>query len=136
MAHFASTLVGLAWLGLSCTYQNVSDTPFPASPWYCIEPQEPVLDPFAPSPSPLIGVAGTGAGGSNATAAGGAAAAGGLGLGLGLGGATPPPVSAPQAFTAFEKDGLVVRFELSKPSAPVDLSITHVKATFRNTGDG
>lgn len=78
------------------------------------------------------------------SAVGGEGAAAGLGSLLGDGGRvgslmlSSPGSGAslatlPTSFTAFQKDGLVIKFELSKPS-PSDPSTTHVKATFGNTG--
>eukprot|EP00752_Nemacystus_decipiens_P003420 g3164.t1 len=77
-----------------------------------------LLDPFAPAPAP-----------QSATAAAGPA---GTPAGPTL--AAPAVAQPPPSFVAFDKAGLSVTFELSKPSAAQDRSVTHVKATFRNSG--
>ncbi|CAN0020923.1 unnamed protein product, partial [Hapterophycus canaliculatus] len=110
------------------------------------------LDPFAPAPALLAG--GVGKGGAlglppatAATVAGDSNGAGGFGGTTSAAGAAGPgggaaPMAAaktalpPLSFVAFEKDGLAVVFELSKPSPSEDPSTTHIKATFRNSGEG
>eukprot|EP00903_Cladosiphon_okamuranus_P018668 g17182.t1 len=76
-----------------------------------------LLDPFAPAPT-----AATPAGSALGSTLAAAAAA------------TPAAAEPPPSFVAFDKGGLSVTFELSKPSGSQDPSVTNVKATFRNSG--
>ncbi|CAM9703895.1 unnamed protein product [Pylaiella littoralis] len=92
-----------------------------------------VADPFAPSP-PLF--SGMGMSGPAAAAAAAAAAAPAAAAPVALTPARvePAATAAAPSFVAFEKGGLSVTFELSKPSPAQDPSTTNVKATFRNSG--
>lgn len=107
------------------------------------------LDPFAPAPALVSVGAGVTLGPQPATAA--TVTGNSNGGGSGFGGAAAPTTGAagpvasaapvqtavpPPSFIAFEKDGLSVAFELSKPAPAEDPSTTHIKATFRNSGGG
>ncbi|CAM9923595.1 unnamed protein product [Choristocarpus tenellus] len=66
------------------------------------------------------------------------------GTGAGAGEVTSPPTTAadlssllapePPSFNVYDKEGLVIMFELSKPLVGIDISRTNIKATFRNAG--
>ncbi|CAM9132078.1 unnamed protein product [Ectocarpus sp. 13 AM-2016] len=95
-----------------------------------------VVDPFAPTPAPATAANGSGGGVAATLAAAAAAAAAAPGreaapaiTAAATSGQPPPP-----SFVAFEKGGLTVTFELSKPSPAEDPSTTLVKAIFRNSG--
>lgn len=118
--------------------------------------QETVIDPFGLQ---SVAASGTGAAspvtGSAVAGASSAPEATGPGFGLGFelglrgagagGGASAPGLASfgvdasgagaqRMTLTAFDKDGLVVTFELSKPSL-ADPATTHIVATFGNTGN-
>ncbi|CBN75745.1 Coatomer protein complex, gamma sub-unit [Ectocarpus siliculosus] len=93
-----------------------------------------VVDPFAPTPAPATAANGSGGGVGTTLAAAAAAAAPGREAAPAVTAAATSGQPPPPSFVAFEKGGLTVTFELSKPSPTEDPSTTLVKAIFRHSG--